>query len=130
MRTPDASCFFEDIVLGMSCRAHQVPGKRVYGYARRGRNAGPDPASRLWRSSGTLVSLRPTANQAGKVYEFVRKLKTSLRSSGRIGGGRALMSGAPPIEAARQRERAEALREILAERVLVLDGATGTWLQG
>ena len=29
-----------------------------------------------------------------------------------------------------QRERAEALKEVLAERVLVLDGATGTWLQG
>jgi 5-methyltetrahydrofolate--homocysteine methyltransferase len=29
-----------------------------------------------------------------------------------------------------QRERAEALREILAERILVLDGATGTFLQG
>ena len=28
-----------------------------------------------------------------------------------------------------QRERAEALREILAERILVLDGATGTWIQ-
>jgi len=29
-----------------------------------------------------------------------------------------------------QNERAEALQEVLAERVLVLDGATGTWLQG
>jgi 5-methyltetrahydrofolate--homocysteine methyltransferase len=29
-----------------------------------------------------------------------------------------------------QRERAEALYELLAERILVLDGATGTWLQG
>src|SRR5262249_40677798 len=29
-----------------------------------------------------------------------------------------------------QRERAEALQEVLAERILVLDGATGTWLQG
>ena len=28
-----------------------------------------------------------------------------------------------------QRERAEALQELLAERILVLDGATGTWLQ-
>ncbi|MGH9365270.1 MAG: homocysteine S-methyltransferase family protein, partial [Thermoanaerobaculia bacterium] len=37
-----------------------------------------------------------------------------------------------PVRAggASQRERAEALREILAERILVLDGATGTWLQG
>jgi 5-methyltetrahydrofolate--homocysteine methyltransferase len=32
--------------------------------------------------------------------------------------------------AATQLERAEALREILAERILVLDGATGTFLQG
>ena len=40
------------------------------------------------------------------------------------------MSEASKIDAARQRERAEALREILAERVLVLDGATGTWIQG
>jgi methionine synthase I (cobalamin-dependent) len=32
--------------------------------------------------------------------------------------------------AAAARERAEALAEILAERILVLDGATGTWLQG
>src|SRR5690242_12928578 len=29
-----------------------------------------------------------------------------------------------------QSDRAEALQEVLAERVLVLDGATGTWLQG
>jgi 5-methyltetrahydrofolate--homocysteine methyltransferase len=29
-----------------------------------------------------------------------------------------------------QRDRAEALQEVLAERILVLDGATGTWLQG
>jgi 5-methyltetrahydrofolate--homocysteine methyltransferase len=28
-----------------------------------------------------------------------------------------------------QRERAEALQELLAERILVLDGATGTWMQ-
>src|SRR5512132_1440837 len=28
------------------------------------------------------------------------------------------------------RERSEALQEVLAERILVLDGATGTWLQG
>ncbi|HEY6931272.1 MAG TPA: homocysteine S-methyltransferase family protein, partial [Thermoanaerobaculia bacterium] len=40
------------------------------------------------------------------------------------------MSDGPKIDEARQRERAEALREILAERVLVLDGATGTWIQG
>ena len=33
-------------------------------------------------------------------------------------------------DGASQRERAEALQEALAERVLVLDGATGTWLQG
>ena len=29
-----------------------------------------------------------------------------------------------------QQQRAEALYELLAERILVLDGATGTWLQG
>src|SRR5512136_631904 len=28
------------------------------------------------------------------------------------------------------RERSEALKEVLAERILVLDGATGTWIQG
>src|SRR6266536_240125 len=28
------------------------------------------------------------------------------------------------------RERSEALQEVLAERILVLDGATGTWIQG
>jgi 5-methyltetrahydrofolate--homocysteine methyltransferase len=33
-------------------------------------------------------------------------------------------------DGASQRERAEALQEILAERILVLDGATGTWMQG
>ncbi len=38
--------------------------------------------------------------------------------------------GQPAPTAAGQRERAEALQEILAERVLVLDGATGTWIQG
>ncbi len=31
--------------------------------------------------------------------------------------------------AAAARERSEALAEILAQRILVLDGATGTWLQ-
>jgi len=29
-----------------------------------------------------------------------------------------------------QSERAESLQEILAERILILDGATGTWIQG
>ena len=29
-----------------------------------------------------------------------------------------------------QQQRAEALQELLAERILVLDGATGTWMQG
>jgi len=38
--------------------------------------------------------------------------------------------GTGSVSAAIQRERAEALREILAERILVLDGATGTFLQG
>ena len=39
------------------------------------------------------------------------------------------MSGRTP-NGPSQRERAEALKEVLAERILVLDGATGTWLQG
>ena len=39
------------------------------------------------------------------------------------------MSGKAPSGPS-QRERAEALKEVLAERILVLDGATGTWLQG
>src|ERR1700694_5528665 len=34
------------------------------------------------------------------------------------------------VDGTSQRERAEALKEVLAERILVLDGATGTWLQG
>ena len=34
------------------------------------------------------------------------------------------------IDGPSQRERAEALKEVLAERILVVDGATGTWLQG
>jgi len=34
------------------------------------------------------------------------------------------------VDASSQLERAEALQEILAHRVLVLDGATGTWFQG
>jgi 5-methyltetrahydrofolate--homocysteine methyltransferase len=34
------------------------------------------------------------------------------------------------VDGVSQRERAEALKEVLAERILVLDGATGTWLQG
>ncbi|HEY7113261.1 MAG TPA: methionine synthase [Thermoanaerobaculia bacterium] len=33
-------------------------------------------------------------------------------------------------DGASQRERTEALQEALAERILVLDGATGTWIQG
>ncbi len=40
------------------------------------------------------------------------------------------MNGNAKPTAASTRERSEALREILAERILVLDGATGTWLQG
>jgi 5-methyltetrahydrofolate--homocysteine methyltransferase len=40
------------------------------------------------------------------------------------------MNGIRPPDGASQRERAEALQEALAERVLVLDGATGTWIQG
>ena len=35
----------------------------------------------------------------------------------------------PGPTAPTQRERAEALQELLAERILVLDGATGTWMQ-
>ncbi|HVQ53906.1 MAG TPA: homocysteine S-methyltransferase family protein, partial [Thermoanaerobaculia bacterium] len=35
-----------------------------------------------------------------------------------------------PPDGRTQRERAEALQELLAERILVLDGATGTWMQG
>src|SRR5215471_17321072 len=38
--------------------------------------------------------------------------------------------GETEVRAAGQRERAEALREVLAEKILVLDGATGTWIQG
>jgi 5-methyltetrahydrofolate--homocysteine methyltransferase len=40
------------------------------------------------------------------------------------------MTGNRPPDGASQRERAEALQEVLAERILVLDGATGTWIQG
>ena len=36
----------------------------------------------------------------------------------------------PATTEATARERSEALREVLARRILVLDGATGTWLQG
>jgi 5-methyltetrahydrofolate--homocysteine methyltransferase len=39
-------------------------------------------------------------------------------------------SMATPPTGSGQQERAEALYELLAERILVLDGATGTWLQG
>ena len=40
------------------------------------------------------------------------------------------MNGVSSPGGASQRERAEALQEALAERILVLDGATGTWIQG
>src|SRR5258708_35471876 len=40
------------------------------------------------------------------------------------------MSETVRVDASSQLERAEALQEILARRVLVLDGATGTWFQG
>src|SRR5438128_1233874 len=40
------------------------------------------------------------------------------------------MGNVPEPTAASARERSEALGEVLAERVLVLDGATGTWIQG
>ena len=40
------------------------------------------------------------------------------------------MSEVAPATAESTRERSEALHEILAERILVLDGATGTWIQG
>ncbi|HYR46456.1 MAG TPA: homocysteine S-methyltransferase family protein, partial [Thermoanaerobaculia bacterium] len=40
------------------------------------------------------------------------------------------MGKVPEPTAASARERSEALGEVLAERVLVLDGATGTWIQG
>jgi hypothetical protein len=40
------------------------------------------------------------------------------------------VSGNRPPDGASQRERAEALQDTLAERVVVMDGATGTWLQG
>jgi 5-methyltetrahydrofolate--homocysteine methyltransferase len=40
------------------------------------------------------------------------------------------MTEVRPPDGPSQRERAEALQEALAERILVLDGATGTWIQG
>src|SRR5713101_7209907 len=40
------------------------------------------------------------------------------------------MGKVPEPTAASARERSEALQEVLAERVLVFDGATGTWIQG
>ena len=40
------------------------------------------------------------------------------------------MSASKGPDGPTQRERAEALQEILAQRILVLDGATGTWIQG
>ena len=40
------------------------------------------------------------------------------------------MSATRSPDSSSQRERAEALQEALAERILVLDGATGTWIQG
>jgi len=40
------------------------------------------------------------------------------------------MADMPRLDGPAQRERAEALQELLAERILVLDGATGTWMQG
>ncbi len=39
------------------------------------------------------------------------------------------MADMPRLDGPAQRERAEALQELLAERILVLDGATGTWMQ-
>ena len=48
----------------------------------------------------------------------------------RIAHNALSMKEVRPPDAASQRERAEALTEALAERVLVLDGATGTWIQG
>src|SRR5437667_4109787 len=40
------------------------------------------------------------------------------------------MGNVPEPTAASARERSEALGEVLAERVLVLDGAPATWIQG
>ena len=54
----------------------------------------------------------------------------AVRRAGPIPHNAHLMNGASPPTGASQRERAEALQEALAERILVLDGATGTWLQG
>jgi 5-methyltetrahydrofolate--homocysteine methyltransferase len=41
-----------------------------------------------------------------------------------------ILMGTKTPNGSTQSERAEALQEVLAERILVLDGATGTWLQG
>src|SRR5215471_6265110 len=52
-----------------------------------------------------------------------------MRCRAAFADNRAFMTE-EPVDSSRQRERVEALREILAERILLLDGATGTWLQG
>src|SRR5450432_2745472 len=57
-----------------------------------------------------------------------------LMGAWRISGGPSRIMHIPMAEkrspdGASQRERAEALQELLAERILVLDGATGTWMQ-
>jgi len=52
-----------------------------------------------------------------------------MRCRAAFADNRAFMTQ-EPVDSSRQRERAEALREVLAERILLLDGATGTWLQG
>jgi 5-methyltetrahydrofolate--homocysteine methyltransferase len=48
----------------------------------------------------------------------------------RFADNRASMNGSKAKSSETQRERGEALQEVLSQRILVLDGATGTWLQG
>jgi 5-methyltetrahydrofolate--homocysteine methyltransferase len=54
----------------------------------------------------------------------------AVRRAGPIPHNARFMNGIAPPGGASQSERTEALQEALAERILVLDGATGTWIQG
>ncbi len=80
---------------------------------------GPSGAARRYRSrqlerGGAPGRAAPGVSGSGSDSRIIAGPVTEIRPPG----------------GATQRERAEALQEILAERVVVLDGATGTWLQG
>ena len=100
---------------------------------RRDGDASPPREDRAARKRSEKAPVEPSAKSAWDTSSCVRGIRRRFGSGGlencrdsRIMAGSMATTPTGPG----QQQRAEALYELLAERILVLDGATGTALQG